>query len=245
MRAGRSAGRRSGRRRGRNACADGGVGRAEACAVGHQVDGQVAGLQQVAGQFQALRGEPLHGGHADLVAEPPGEGAQAHPGVRGQLAEGDRFGEAFQGPGAGGGGGGERRLGDGAVDVLGLAAVAPGRDHAEPCGPVGDARAVVLTDQVEAEVDAGGHAGRGEDVAVVDEEDLLVEPDAREAPLELGRVQPVRGGGPAVEQSGGGQHVRAGAEETSRVPGRIAARASVSGCGRGRRARARPWRAWA
>ncbi len=65
--------------------------------------------------------------------------------------------------------------------------------------------------QVEAEVDAGGDPGRGEDVAVVDEEHVLVELDPREGPPELGAVHPVGGGGPAVEEAGCGEDLGAGA----------------------------------
>ena len=60
--------------------------------------------------------------------------------------------------------------GERAVDVLGLAALAEGGCDQAAGDRVGDLRSVVQADQVQAEVDAGGGAGRGEDVAVLDVE---------------------------------------------------------------------------
>src|SRR5258707_13268711 len=77
---------------------------------------------------------------------------------------------------------------------------------------VGGLGAVVGPHDVQAQVDAGGGAGRGEDVAVVDEQLARVDMDGRVALGEGGRVHPVGGGGAPVEQSGGGQHEGPGAQ---------------------------------
>ncbi|GAA0794177.1 hypothetical protein Sya03_31830 [Spirilliplanes yamanashiensis] len=54
------------------------------------------------------------------------------------------------------------------LDVLGLAAVAARRHDHAPGDGVGDGGALFLTPQVQAQVDAGGGAGRGVDGLVVD-----------------------------------------------------------------------------
>jgi len=55
------------------------------------------------------------------------------------------------------------------VNVLRLAAGSPGWRHQRPRSCVRGGGAVVNADEVEAQVDAGGHACRREDVTVVDE----------------------------------------------------------------------------
>jgi hypothetical protein len=82
------------------------LGRAEAGVAGHVVDGQVAGLQEMAGVLHALLGEPLAGADTDLLAETPGEGADRHGLLLGHVAQLDRLVEAAERPGAGGGRGG-------------------------------------------------------------------------------------------------------------------------------------------
>src|SRR4051794_24824674 len=98
------------------------------------------------------------------------------------------------------------------------AAGAGGRDRATPpggAGPggaVGDLGAVVAADDVQAQVDARGGAGRGQDVTLVDVEHVGVQVDRRMGAGELRGVLPVRGGAPPVEQARGGEDVRAGAD---------------------------------
>ncbi len=55
------------------------------------------------------------------------------------------------------------------------------------------------------EIECGRAAGGGQDVAVVDEQDVRFEPDAGEASAEGGRPLPVRGGPAPVENPGLGQ----------------------------------------
>ena len=91
--------------------------------------------------------------------------------LAGQLLDAERLVEVGLGP--------RERLGErvglrtgrhGGVDVLGLAAVRGGA--APPCRghEVGDLRSEVAADDVQGEVDRGGRARRGEDVAFVDVE---------------------------------------------------------------------------
>ena len=68
---------------------------------------------------------------------------------------------------------GHRRL-----DELGLPAVAVRRDDQPARDGVGDAGAVVPADEVHAQVEAGGAARAGQHVALVDVEDVGVDPDA-------------------------------------------------------------------
>ena len=105
-----------------------------------------------------------------------------------------------------------RRLRHRHLDVLTLAAVALRRnDH--PTGDPGRDRAAELAaDQVQAGVDAGRRTGAGDDVAVVDEQDVRVELGAR-VPLaeELG-VPPVGRALAPLEQPGRAEHERARAD---------------------------------
>ena len=64
--------------------------------------------------------------------------------------------------------GGEARLGK--FDELRLSSLTLWRRDEDPCRRVGCGGAVVASDEVEAQIDAGRHAGGGEDVAVVDEQ---------------------------------------------------------------------------
>ncbi|GGV97416.1 hypothetical protein GCM10010230_17740 [Streptomyces narbonensis] len=188
------------------------LGRAEARVLRDPVDGQAGGLQEVPGALDALLGEPLPGADPDLVAEAAGERPYAHRLLPGQVPQLDRLVEVGERPRPGRGRGVRAGLGKGPLDVLGLSAV-PVRRYDGPSGDVvGDGRAVVAAHDVQAQVDAGGHARRGEDVAVVDEEHVGVDPHAGEEPLEVRGGGPVGGGRAPVEEPGGGEHVPAGAD---------------------------------
>ncbi|GCB48332.1 hypothetical protein SNL152K_5656 [Streptomyces sp. NL15-2K] len=185
---------------------------AEARVPGHLVDGQVGGLQQVPGPFHPLLGEPLPRADADLLAEAAREGPYGHGLLLGHVAQLDRLVQTAQRPGAGVGRGRQLRFGHGTVDVLRLPAVAVRRYDRATGHLVGDRRAVVAAHHVQAQVDPGRDPGGGEHVAVVDEQDVRVDRDLREEPLEAVGVRPVRGGRAAVEAAGGGEDVDAGAD---------------------------------
>ena len=110
---------------------------------------------------------------------------------------------------------GERRL-----EVLRLAAVAVrGHDHA-PGDRVGDLDAVLGAHQVQAQVDAGGRAGAGEDRAVLDVEHRRIDHDVRVARGEGVGEKPVRARAAPVEQTGRCQGERAAADrEHPAAPG--------------------------
>ena len=72
--------------------------------------------------------------------------------------------------------------------------------------------AVVAAEDVQAEVEARGDAGRGQHVALVDVEHVGLDAHARVAGGEVGGVAPVGGRAAAVEHAGGGQRERAGAD---------------------------------
>ncbi len=97
------------------------------------------------------------------------------------------------------------RGGEGGGDELGLAAVSVWWDDQAAGDLVGVGRAVVEADQVQAQVHGGGLARGGEDVAVVDVEDVRIDGGGRVAPGQFPGVGPVGGGAPAVEQSGRSQ----------------------------------------
>ena len=120
-----------------------------------------------------------------------------------------------------------------AVDELPLAAVAVRGEHQPPADRVGDLGAVVAADEVQAEVERGGAAGGGEDVAVVDEQDVGFERTGGNGPR---TIRPS-----ASAWSPGGRRARPAAARvnapvqklTSRAP-RAAARrmaSSTSGAG--------------
>jgi hypothetical protein len=78
---------------------------------------------------------------------------------------------------------------------------------------------------VQAQVESRRHSGRGEDVAVVDVEDVGTYVDRGVLLCQLGRELPVRGGGSSVEDAGLGKGD--GAAKPAR-PGRAACRAARS-----------------
>jgi hypothetical protein len=105
---------------------------------------------------------------------------------------------------------------------------------------VGDLGAEVPADHVQAQVEGGRAASRGEDVAVVDEEHVRFELDRREPGPEVVSPLPVRGGPAPVQDTGLGQGERAAAEahqpraagpgapdrrEDGRAPGHVDVRA--------------------
>ena len=80
------------------------------------------------------------------------------------------------------------------------------------CQPGGDLGAVVLTNDVEAEVDAGRAAGRRQDVTLVDIEDPRVDGDRRVVSGQVVALRPVGGRPPAVEQTCLGENEGPGAQ---------------------------------
>src|SRR5262245_15184325 len=86
-----------------------------------------------------------------------------------------------------------------------------------PGGPVGDLAAEVTPDEMQTQVDPGRETGRREDVAVVDEQPVLVELHLRVDAAEQVGPLPVRGRRPIVEQTGRTENERARADR--RDPG--------------------------
>ncbi len=72
--------------------------------------------------------------------------------------------------------------------------------------------AVIHFDQRQRQVDARVHPGRGEDIAVADEDRIRLDGDVGERPRKQPDVMPMRGGAPAVEEAGLRQHERPGAD---------------------------------
>ncbi|MCY1527086.1 hypothetical protein D9M68_621400 [compost metagenome] len=100
----------------------------------------------------------------------------------------------------------------GLLDVLRLTALPVRRDDHAPRGAVRGLGAVAHAQQVQAAVDARGRARRSEHVAVVHVQHLGLQHDLRVLFGERRGQVPVRGGGPAVEQAGLGQHEGAQAQ---------------------------------
>ncbi|GGU95996.1 hypothetical protein HS99_0005400 [Kitasatospora aureofaciens] len=106
-------------------------------------------------------------------------------------------------------------------DELGLAPVAVGWDHQTAGDLVGVGRAVVEADQVKAQVHGGGLASGGEDVAVVDIEDVRIDGGLGVAAGQFPGVGPVGGGALPVEESGRAQDEGAGAQGSDAGAGRV------------------------
>ena len=131
--------------------------------------GEDGRLEQAAGRLDP-QGLDVRGGRgAGLGPEAAGEAARAHRGPTGEHGDGEVLVEVVGQPAlqlgdrvGAGGPGGELRA------ELGLAAGAAHEDD-QPAGDgVGELGAVVVLDEGEGEVDAGGDAGRGPAVAVAD-----------------------------------------------------------------------------
>ncbi len=142
-----------------------------------------------------------------------GKGAPTHQGVSCQRVQGVRLGqmgtqviEQLVHPDIAGGGG--HRL----FDKLGLAPFPVRRDHQPPRHLVGDGRAVVLAHQIEAAVQPGGSACRGDQPLVIHIEGVGIELHAGKAVAEILLVLPVGRCLATIEQPGVGEHIGAEAE---------------------------------
>ncbi len=102
--------------------------------------------------------------------------------------------------------------GSGRLHVLGLPAVAVRRHHHPPGDGVGHPAPVLLADQVQAGIDAGGGAGAGDDRIGVHVEHGSIDVRGREQERQLGRAAPVGRAPPPVQQPGRPEHERAGAD---------------------------------
>lgn len=94
------------------------------------------------------------------------------------------------------------------LDELGPPAVPP-RCHYAPASRTRSSGCTeVPANEVQAEVDAGGAAGGGEDAAVVDKQHVLVDLYAGEKVSQLLAERPVSGGSLPVEHAGGRKYER-------------------------------------
>ena len=100
---------------------------------------------------------------------------------------------------------------NGLLDELRLAAIPVRRDNHPARDRVRDPAALLLADQVQARINAGGGAGTGDHRIRVDVQHRRVDLSGRVEPGQPSGVPPVRRAGPAVQQSGGAKHERAGA----------------------------------
>jgi hypothetical protein len=123
----------------------------------------------------------------------------------GEHVEGEGLVEPVQRPLPGGGEPLAERLGHAARYVLRLTAAAVGGGDQAPGRVVGGGHPEVAAQNVQAQVDARGGAGRRQHTALVDEQDVLVDLDERMLRRERPRVVPVGRGTLAVEQARGGE----------------------------------------
>src|SRR6476661_3668798 len=104
------------------------------------------------------------------------------------------------------------RFGAQPFDVLCLPSLSLWRSHECTCPGVGGRSAVVAPDQMKAQVDPRRHAGRCQDVAVVNKQSVRQDVDLGVAALQLIGPLPVGCRGTSVEESGGGQSKRSSAD---------------------------------
>src|SRR5437763_9151644 len=90
--------------------------------------------------------------------------------------------------------------------LLPLMAVSPHVDHELACHPRRHAWTMMLLDEVERHVDAGGDAGTGDHRAILNEETIAHYLGARKFLLHLIDALPMRGAAAAIEQSSLAQH---------------------------------------
>ncbi len=100
---------------------------------------------------------------------------------------------------------------------LGLPTGAAQEHHQPPGDHLGDLRIVVVLDQRQRQVDAGGDAGGRPQIAVTNEDRLGIDVDVGELTLEGRRSRPVGRHPLAVGEPGGGDHERPGAHRDDPV----------------------------
>ncbi len=143
-----------------------------------------------------------------LGTEPAGEGARAHRHPLGQRLRGvlvvqlgaqlvEQRRQRVR-----------RTRADRRVDVLRLAAVAMRRHHHAARDPARDLLPVVLTDEVQAQVQTGRRARRREHRAVADEQHVRIDARGRVQRGEFVGVAPVRRAVAAVQHAGGTERER-------------------------------------
>ena len=168
----------------------------------------VAGLQQLLAAPEPLCQQPFPDGEAGRLMKAAGEGAAAHQDPIGQTIQGmglrqlsAQMIEQLVYPGILGGGG--LRL----LDELGLAPFPVGRDHQPSCQLVGDRTAMTLAYQIEAAVQPGGRAGRGDQPIVIHIEGVGIEQYTGEAADEILLILPVGRCPAPLEQPRIGEHI--------------------------------------
>ena len=186
--------------------------------------GCLTGAPQVERGLEPHRGDVRGGTAADLGGEEPAQVALAHAGPGGQCRQ------AVVGGGVGGDlvaqgaqRGAARATRPGGHRELRLGAEPAHEHHQVARDGVGRLVALVLLDQREREVDAGGDAGGGEDAPVPDVDRVRVDGHGGEAAAQRRGVLPVRGGPAALQQPGAAERERAGADgrDPARVRGQV------------------------
>src|SRR5699024_5339718 len=169
----------------------------------------VAIQDQLLGDTQPELFQPGGGGGAELHAEQSAEVPGADGRVLGEAGDGVLLpGLAADGVQDGLQDGVAHRGGVGGGGELGLAAGAVHEHHHVACDAAGDLSPLVLHDEGEGEVDAGGDAGGGDVLAVVDVEGVGLDPYEGEASGEILGVLPVGSGASAVEEAELGEDER-------------------------------------
>src|SRR2546425_2556311 len=127
-------------------------------------------LQYLPRSIDACVCEPCHRRHARLLAKPTGQRPSRHVRPRRERAEVERKCKVFEHPIAKGAELIAARVWHEPFDELRLPSLTLWRSHEAAGSCVGSCGAEVAPNEVEGQVDSGGHTSRREDVAIVDEE---------------------------------------------------------------------------
>ena len=95
---------------------------------------------------------------------------------------------------------------DRAVEKLRLAPIPMGRNHVPPRNLIGDRRAKIAADEMKAQVEPRGTAGRRENLALIDIEHVWINTHLGETALQRLRISPVRGRALAIQEAGGSKY---------------------------------------
>jgi len=175
------------------------------------IHGQVGGLEQPPGFEQPLGGEPAQRGGAGFRDEAAGERSRRPAGVSSEVGDAQRLGESLQRPrtcrpeAATAGW-------DGPLQELRLTALAVRRHDHAPGNAGGGLRTAVTADQMQAQIDSGCDTCAGGHRSVVEVENIWIDIDFWVTSRELRGIAPMSRRAPPVEQPGGGQGERPGAD---------------------------------
>lgn len=182
-----------------------GRGRFQTHRLSDLVDRLGGGLEAVLRGEQTLMGKPLMRRRPGLPAETSRERPLRHHGAPGQRLHLEAVAQPPLGPVEDRSQASALRRPHRSGYVLRLTTIAVWRDDETPSYAVGDLGAVILPDDVQAQIDARGAARRSQDPALIDIQGLRLHPDSGIRGAQSVDMHPVGRRSPAVQESGRGE----------------------------------------